>query len=738
MKKIAQLKTSNVDHFRSYSYRILFTLIISLIFMFGTATNANAITKKYYVSPKGVDTNDGSIRHPFKTIQKAADLMQAGDVCYIRSGTYRETIVPANSGTSGSPIIFTSYPGDKVVVSGADPANGGWTIYRGNIYQKTISLPVTGYNNSITSNTTLLANQVFVGGKMMIEARWPNVSNSDDLFYRNDFRSGKDNKWTALGSNWTANESGIPNIPGGWTGGTIWFVGWFMARTGTITGYSEGQLQFQTPPKVNNSVTYQAGTWHEFYYLTNCLGALDTAKEWFYDGTKLYLYAPDGGTPANVEVKMRNYAFDLSDKSFITVSNLSVIAATIITNNLSTNITLDGLHAKYISHFVTLPQGNHPRDPRSGVIMSHREETGIRLLGDNSIIKNSIVEYSAGVGIALGNFNYGAVNAVVDNNLIHDISYGGTYGAAIWTAPGDAVQTIQHNTIYRTGRSGIDGVYSNKDIGYNDISEFGYINPDLGGIYAANGENLAGTRIHHNWIHDSRVYLQGWNGASGIYFDQGSKNAVVDHNVIWGMQTYDIQNCDNVNDNFYNNTFASAKSVGGCKNFTGNFINNIYCGSVSNITGSNTNALLPGTNPVFLNENNHDYRLQATSPAIDAGMSITGITDTFTGSAPDIGAYEYGGIYWKAGIYLPVTGVSVSPDRSSVKVGGTQRLTATVSPSNATNKNVTWSSNNTSVATVNAEGVVTVVAKGKAKIIVTTQDGNKTATYALIGKTSGR
>ena len=52
MKKIAQLKTSNVDHFRSYSYRILFTLIISLIFMFGAATNANALTKKYYVSPK--------------------------------------------------------------------------------------------------------------------------------------------------------------------------------------------------------------------------------------------------------------------------------------------------------------------------------------------------------------------------------------------------------------------------------------------------------------------------------------------------------------------------------------------------------------------------------------------------------------------------------------------------------------------------------------------------------------
>jgi uncharacterized repeat protein (TIGR02543 family) len=80
---------------------------------------------------------------------------------------------------------------------------------------------------------------------------------------------------------------------------------------------------------------------------------------------------------------------------------------------------------------------------------------------------------------------------------------------------------------------------------------------------------------------------------------------------------------------------------------------------------------------------------------------------------------------------VAVTGVSVSPTSASVAVGGTTTLTATVAPSNATNKNVTWSSSNTAVATVSSAGVVTGVAAGSATITVTTQDGARTATSTI-------
>ncbi len=75
---------------------------------------------------------------------------------------------------------------------------------------------------------------------------------------------------------------------------------------------------------------------------------------------------------------------------------------------------------------------------------------------------------------------------------------------------------------------------------------------------------------------------------------------------------------------------------------------------------------------------------------------------------------------------------SVSLDKTSLELteGKTAQLTATVKPDNATNKNVTWTSNNTDVATV-VGGTVTAVAPGTATITVTTEDGSKTATCAV-------
>jgi len=80
---------------------------------------------------------------------------------------------------------------------------------------------------------------------------------------------------------------------------------------------------------------------------------------------------------------------------------------------------------------------------------------------------------------------------------------------------------------------------------------------------------------------------------------------------------------------------------------------------------------------------------------------------------------------------IPVVSVAVSPTSASLYAGNTQQLTATVSPTNATNKNVTWSSSNTSVATVNSSGLVTAVAAGSATITATTQDGNKTSSATI-------
>ena len=95
--------------------------------------------------------------------------------------------------------------------------------------------------------------------------------------------------------------------------------------------------------------------------------------------------------------------------------------------------------------------------------------------------------------------------------------------------------------------------------------------------------------------------------------------------------------------------------------------------------------------------------------------------------------------YWDSGRMLPslrpvdvaATGVMVNPSTLTMNIGNTQPLTATVTPFNATNQNVTWGSSNGGVATVSAGGVVTAVSAGTATITVTTVDGGHTATAAV-------
>jgi len=79
----------------------------------------------------------------------------------------------------------------------------------------------------------------------------------------------------------------------------------------------------------------------------------------------------------------------------------------------------------------------------------------------------------------------------------------------------------------------------------------------------------------------------------------------------------------------------------------------------------------------------------------------------------------------------PITGVSLSQTTATMGIGRTLILTPTVNPYDATNKAVTWNSNNTAVATVDIYGMVTAVSLGEATITVTTQDGGKTASCVV-------
>ncbi len=89
---------------------ILVLLFVSLVY-----------SETYYVSAsRGSDENAGTEEKPFKTIQKAADVMVAGDICLIDDGIYRETITLKTSGTKDKPITFKAMDDAEVVISGTE------------------------------------------------------------------------------------------------------------------------------------------------------------------------------------------------------------------------------------------------------------------------------------------------------------------------------------------------------------------------------------------------------------------------------------------------------------------------------------------------------------------------------------------------------------------------------------------------------------------------------------------
>ena len=80
---------------------------------------------------------------------------------------------------------------------------------------------------------------------------------------------------------------------------------------------------------------------------------------------------------------------------------------------------------------------------------------------------------------------------------------------------------------------------------------------------------------------------------------------------------------------------------------------------------------------------------------------------------------------------IRVQSVTLSNNSLSLNIGDKTTLTANIYPSNATNKNVTWSSNNQNVITVSSNGEITAVNSGNATITVTTEDGGYTATCSV-------
>ncbi|MDD4991839.1 MAG: right-handed parallel beta-helix repeat-containing protein [Paludibacter sp.] len=103
--------------------KFLFIAILFIAFFFNQEIKSQ---NSYYVSNAGSDNNVGSITSPWKTIQKALNTIQAGEIAYVRAGIYNETVTFKKSGTLGNYVSLMAYSDEKPIIEGLNL--GSWIL----------------------------------------------------------------------------------------------------------------------------------------------------------------------------------------------------------------------------------------------------------------------------------------------------------------------------------------------------------------------------------------------------------------------------------------------------------------------------------------------------------------------------------------------------------------------------------------------------------------------------------
>ena len=141
-----------------------------------------------------------------------------------------------------------------------------------------------------------------------------------------------------------------------------------------------------------------------------------------------------------------------------------------------------------------------------------------------------------------------------------------------------------------------------------------------------------------------------------------------------------------------------------------------------------TATVAPNTAVQTVEWSSSDEGIATVTSGIVTGVAVGTVTITATSTKDNT---KYGTKTIKVNPVL-VSGITVSPDSKSLPVGGTVQLSATVAPANATNKEYTWSSDDETVATVDANGLVTALKIGTCSITATAKDASgKVGTCAI-------
>lgn len=522
-----------------------------------------AFPRDIYVSVKGNDRNSGTKEHPYASIGKAqlmARSLKGAVNVYLRAGTYylNETIVfgPKDSRKNGEALAFKAYPGEDVVISGAQPMSLKWKGFKHGIYQAQVP-------------GDYLFDQLFINHKPMRMARYPNY-NPAIRFYGG-----------------YAADALSPERIAGWKNPAGGFVH-------ALHKHEWGGYQYQITGKSGHDKLIleggfqnnrQMGMHDQYRFVENIFEELDTVGEWYYDKAahQLYCYPDAAGSLENalIEIPQLKHLFEFRGTEQAPVRNIT-IAGLELRHTLRTfmetkepllrsdwtiyrggAVFMEGAeHCQIRSCYFNRVGGNavflsnYNRNNRiSGCHIAYAGASGVCFVGDPKAVRSPVFEYNLFVPLAemdtlrgpkTNNF---PKDCTVENTLMYGLGQVEKQVAGVQLSMSMNI-TVDHNTIYEVPRAGINvsegtwggHVISNNDV-FNTVLETGdhgafnswgrdrFWHPkaaEMKEIVKNNRNLVTADVIKPIVIHDNRFHCDhGWD----IDLDDGSSNYLIYNNV---------------------------------------------------------------------------------------------------------------------------------------------------------------------------------------------------------------
>ena len=612
------------------------------------------LATEYYVALDGNDKNKGTIDKPFAHLQRAVNKMRAGDTVFIRAGQYLESIkLNKLKGTPAKPYTISAYADEKVVFNGSIKINRKWEKHQGNIYKTILTQPIW---------------QLFVNGKSMSSARWPNGNWLDGSIW--DKRQSM--AWPQLGTLGTYYNKQLRALDVDLTGAIIVVnSGSFKSYQSIITKHKAGDEHFSYRTKgVKSHFSFKDKVSHHGYFVEGKLGLLDSENEWFLDpkNNELYLWAKGGVNPATLDIrgKIQSYALTILRSKHIKVRGIDFFGTTFNVDK-SSHVSIEDTTLRYPSYSKRM-LGDLSRIDVTRMVVKKEFDPAFNTL------RNCTIAYTDGPAIemkGLGN--------TIENCNMHDIDYSCTYKGGYTLNMVNAPElTFRRNTVHTTGCSELFKAGVRNLIELNDLSHSGYLQND-GSMIQLSVKQQSGGVVRHNWVHDSVK--------QGIRFDNMNlpnspfgSNGQVSNNVVWNTDRIFFKGdkhfiFNNLSfDNKRNDLIISSNTAIQGHNhstITRNNVSNKMSGHriksgaahpVPGINDHNWHGVKEGLDvrSQLRDPDNLDFRPKSGSSLVDGGAPIAGKSLPFIGKAPDIGPYEFGAKdYWIPGFKAASASVPV-------------------------------------------------------------------------------